>query len=241
MQQQQGNLVMAKRSQQNVFRGGPEHGSRFDEPADEFDDEFEDDEFEDEDDEPINDNQPDELAALRAENDRLRQQNEVYRSQTPPPAPKPAPTEEEVDWEELLFRDPKAALDLRDARLEKKLRSQYTQDQSDKEFWADFYKKHKDLSGEDDLVKMTMQSHFAEIGNLPVAVAMDKLADLTRERIMRYSGKPRARKKGQAEGATAPAPPRRVAPPDEGSDKVTTMADVLRRRRLKRMGGNQAA
>lgn len=227
----------------------PQHGepydpSRFESREPEgYNEPDEDDEDEDEEDDPKHGGEAammrrlDEMATTIGE---LRAQNE-YLSRSIPPAARPQqnepPKEEEPDWEELLFKNPKEALRLHGEMIRKQVTTEltqsYQQEQSNNRFWTDFYAKHDDLREDHDLVMSTLNKHFAELGNMPSSKAQDKLADLTRERIMKYSGESTGKKKrGRAftEGASEPRPARRT----EAEAPSGSLSSLIKDRRMKR-------
>lgn len=176
------------------------------------------------------------LAALEAENERLRRS-------IPPPAPVSHQPQsdpfDEVDWETELYRDPKETLrrygEIVEQRVERRLTAKYQQERGQSKFWEDFYRENKDLKKDHDLVQATLQSNMSALANIPVPEAMEKLADLTRERIMRYSGKTSGRK-ARIEGNDPPQP--RPQPREERT--VVTLGDIIRNRREARRKGQAA-
>lgn len=184
--------------------------------------------------------EPDWKKELRALEQKLaRTEGELAALRQPKQKPKAEP---EPDWEELLFTDPKQAV----ALLKKTIRdevvgevtSSYKKDQGERDFWGDFYKAHDDLKEDDDIVKATLQKHLGELADLPVKKASERLAELTRERIMRYTGQtPKGGKKAVTEGAGQPTPGRKAPEPQ----KAVTLSDIIRARRAKRIGKATAA
>lgn len=189
----------------------------------------------------------DPLIDMRARMDRLERENADLKRLIPPASPRPPPgpphppnSEDEfdqVDWDKELFANPKEALrkavNIASTQTEKKLRTEYQRDNGTKEFWNKFYRKHPDLQDDHDLVEVTLNSNLADLANIRVEDAYDKLAELTRERILRYAGgAARTRPKARAEGgggtpvSQTPSPP---APP-----KVSSISDFLRTRRQNR-------
>lgn len=147
------------------------------------------------------------------------------------------PPEDAVDWEDLMFRNPKEAVKLikKQAVAEARaaLRAEYQTDQGTKDFWNEFYRKNPDLNRDQDdtLVQGVMQTHMAELAPLPVSEASKKLAELTRDRIMQYRGDTRRNtSRVQVEGANPPRPGRR----EVNEDKVTSLSDVIRARNSSR-------
>jgi hypothetical protein len=237
----------------SLLRGGPEHGDSFENEdenliGDPDDEEYDDDaeyspqnDGEDSGSDEVQDSPT--LRRLQEQVDNLKEQNKLLARAIPPREPvRNEPEEEEVDWEHLLFSDPAKALELHGqkvaANVEARLRKEYQQDKGAAEFWRNFYKKHKDLREEDDLVQFVMQENLGTLGGMEAGRAMDELADLTRKRILRYSGKQGKsnRSRAVAEGASSPSPARgRQAPP-----QVKTLADVINNRRAKRRAASAA-
>jgi len=193
----------------------------------------------DEDDQPQDDTSR-QFAEMNRQIGELRAQNEHLRRSIPPTQrqAEPAPAdEEEPNWDELLFKDPKAAMKLHGERVAKEVKRdltrQYESDQSNTRFWNSFYQNNPDLKDDHDLVTATLNKHFNDIGSMRSDLAQEKLADLTRARIMKYSGKSgvepgKKRSRAQAEGAAEPR--KRSAPPPK-ADNVTSLSGVIRRRK----------
>lgn len=182
------------------------------------------------------------FSQFQRENDVLRREIEDLRRRIPNPQAE-VPVEEEPDWDQLIFSNPKEAVKLireQTAKdVETKLRREYQADQGQTKFWSDFYAKHDDLADEDDIVQAILSANMATLGSMPVKQAMDELADLTRKRIMRYSnGKGRRpNDKTRVEGARSPSG---KAPRAEPS-KVVTLSDIIRNRRANRSKAASAA
>ena len=158
----------------------------------------------------------------------------ALRRQIPPSTPKtPAPgrVQEKTDWGNLMFQDPDKAAQLLKEEAKREIREEmtttYQRDQGQRQFWQEFYEAHPDLKEDRDLVTTTLNGNLADLANIPVEQAMGKLAELTRNRILRYRNKPTQR--ARAEGA-APPTPRRVEP----DVKVPTLGDVIKARRAGR-------
>lgn len=184
------------------------------------------------------------FARFERELELLRRENDDLRRRVPPAnARADAEADEEPDWDELLFKNPKEALKLHGERVRKQvtqeLRSEYQRDQGTTEFWRDFYAANSDLKNDDDIVQMVLSANLGKLGGMPVPDAMTELADLTRKRIMAYSNR-KGRREGDrttVEGASAPS--RRRAQPE--SDKVVTLSDIIRNRRAGRRKASSAA
>jgi hypothetical protein len=206
---------------------------------------------EDDDDEPGNGSgATDEIAQMRAEVERLKEENKLIRRAIPPAEPARAPAAEpadEMDDEEfdaLLFSNPREALRINNERVKRELRNEYTNNQGTTKFWENFYRDNSDLKDDDDLVQSTLQKNMAELGNMPVDKAMGRLAELTRERILGFMKKrkePRGQNRAIAEGSNPPSIPRGPAVDDDDDAKPTTMGDLLKSRRAKRRKAAVAA
>lgn len=234
-----------------AYGGHPNHGDPFPGHDEDFEDEIDEDEDEEE-------PQPhaDPYAQRFADYDRrlgaLQNENEQLRRMIPPAQqrqPQPAAEDEEPNWEELLFKDPKAALKLHGDRVAKAVKAELTQqyqtEQSNSRFWNEFYKEHDDLYEDHDLVLATMNKHFNEIANLPSKQAQKVLADLTRARIMKYSGKgsddgtPSTKKKSRAHTEGAEPPSRKKAQPQPSN--VHSISSLIKARREKRFKRGRVA
>lgn len=172
---------------------------------------------------------------------RLEAEMADLRRRIPPSEPKqqqPPPQDDEPDWDKLLYDNPKEAMRLHGQRVADKVKQEltatYQREQGQKVFWDRFYEKNKDLKDDRDLVETTLKSNLNDLANIPVDDAMKKLADLTRDRILRYAGgKPKAGgKKAVAEGAAAPSPPRATPEPEAPS----SLSDIIKARARKRRG-----
>lgn len=175
------------------------------------------------------------LKAVQDQLARVQQELDSTRRQIPPPQPKPQVLEEEPDWDKLLYDDPKKAMQLHGEMIARKvtqdLTTRYERDKGTDKFWSNFYAKHDDLKKDDDLVKVLLQANLPTLANIPVDEAMDKLADLTRDRILRYSGgRAPSGKKARAEGAEPPSAKR----PEPDTNKPTSLSDIIKARRSKR-------
>lgn len=192
--------------------------------------------------------QPDANVDLRARLDRLERDNADLRRLIPPasPASSPSPSQasnpEDIDWDKELFANPKEALkkhgDMVAKKVTEQLRAEYQKDRGTQQFWDRFYEKHPDLRQDHDLVEVTLNSNIGDLANIRVEDAYQKLADLTRERILRYAGgAARKRPKAQVEGGSGtPAAPSPPAPP-KGDEGIVSLSDMIRARRERRRAG----
>lgn len=211
--------------------GFPAHGDLAPDDGDHIDP-VEDDEDEDETPPP-----EDDVATLKKRLDDQQRELENLRRQTPPAQPKPQPepkNEDDIDWEELLYKDPKKALELHGQRVAQQvttqIRNEYQKEKGTEKFWNGFYEKHKDLKADHDLVDMTLKANLNTLANIPIDEAMEKLADLTRTRIMRYAGNKAPGKKVRVEGSDPPRPKKEEVP----SDKPSSLSDIIKARKSSR-------
>jgi hypothetical protein len=167
----------------------------------------------------------------------------ALRRQQPPSVPKPpGQTQEEDDkLDELLFTNPKEAIKkIREsvgAEIEGRLTKRYNQAENTRRFWDSFNKQFPDLVDDRDIVEMTMNANLDKIANIPVDKAMEKLAELTRDRIRRYTTQRPRSKKAVAEGSGNPLP----RPTQEDKPEVVSIGELIRRRRAQRSGKASAA
>lgn len=180
---------------------------------------------------------PDPILQLQEQIRELRREVGERRNAPPPKEEPPPKVEEEIQWDKLLFENPKEAVaKLRSSIKEEvtnSLRDSYTQDQNTRQFWTGFFDKYPELKVDKDLVEVTLHANISSLGNLKVEDAADKLAELTRDRILRYSGKHSengVRKKPQAEGANPPRPRGKREEPA----KPITLSQIIKARRAQK-------
>jgi hypothetical protein len=228
----------------SLLGGNPEHGDEWKEdlPLDATNEELDDDDDDGGDPHYATPNRED---LLQEQINALKQQNAHLQRMIPPPKSVQnldEPAEEEPDWENLIFSNPKEAVRLiREGAVketESKLRGEYQRDQSTSKFWSDFNKAHPDLAEDGDLVDLMLQKHLAAIADLPVREAMDRLADLTRKRIMALSGNgSRPKSRAVVEGASPPSSKKPVAE----KSRPVTLSDLIKGRRENRRKAASAA
>lgn len=222
----------AQQSSQEAQDGFPQHGDPA--PIDGESAVVEDEDTEDGDEGPPAETAEEKVARLEAEMADLRRR---IPPSEPKPAPQPKAEDDEPDWDKLLYDNPKEAMRLHGervaSRVKQELTAQYQRENGQKLFWEKFYDKNKDLKDDTDLVEVTLKANLNDLANIPVEDAMKKLADLTRDRIMRYAGgKPKGGKKAMAEGAAPPMPPKASPEPEAPS----SLSDIIKARARKRRG-----
>ena len=186
---------------------------------------------------------PDPLADVNRRLDALTRENEQLKRQIPPATPKPITPDEEpvIDWDKELFADPKGTLkkfgDHIEKKVEKKLRAEYQQDRGTTQFWDSFYAENPEIKRQHDhdLVELTLNSNLSTLANMPVDQARAKLAELTRERILRYAGgaaRTRNKRPQTESGAGQPSARKPAKEPQEAN--VTSIGGIIRARSERR-------
>lgn len=185
------------------------------------------------------------LREMQARLDRQEQELQQLRRSTAPPQPKEttpsAPPSVLDEAEDRLYREPKKFLaefgnevaSRVTEQVTKSLTSQYQRDRGTQKFWEDFYQAHPDLKVDHDLVEVVLNSNLAEMSSIPVPKAMERLADLTRERILRYTGGAgKSKPKAKAEGAAPPMPKPKASTPEK--TKILSISEIIRDRKENR-------
>jgi hypothetical protein len=154
------------------------------------------------------------------------------RRQAPPPRDVPPPE----DLGALLFSEPRKAIQkIREEvgqEIEQKLTRKYQQDQNNLRFWKTFDDQFPDLKNDRDLVELTMNANLSELANIPVEDAMERIAELTRDRIQRYTKSRPQGRRPYAEGSSPPMPPRQ----QQEEEKPPSLSELVRRRRASKQG-----
>jgi len=110
-------------------------------------------------------------------------ERERYTAQTQQ-APQPEAPKKKAS--ELIFEDPDAALRLHEQEIVQKIRAEDQAKQAERQWWDGFYSKNKDLSEDRDLVDFAMNKHWDELRALHPDQAASRLADYTRETLVRF-------------------------------------------------------
>lgn len=181
--------------------------------------------------------EPEWKADLEREREALRQEFEAKFEALKPREEKKEAPKDEFDWETAWIADPKAAKAklkdeiLAEAREEiAKEKREFSAKQAEENFWSEFYRTNDDLNRKVDhkLVNAVLQENLPSLSSIkdPEEISK-KLADMTRETILAYSRRGKA-KAPQVEGATGGDKPEKVK---ETTSKVVSLTDTLAERR----------
>jgi len=136
----------------------------------------------------------------------------------------------------LLFENPTKALELHRQQIVSELTQKYEQEKRQQEFWRDFYKRHKDLDGDEIVIKAVASQHAASLGTItdPVELA-DKVADLSRREILRIANRAKSdapdKTRAVVEGKSIEAPKPTARPETEEGG---SLSQAIRDRRKAR-------
>lgn len=148
-----------------------------------------------------------------------------------------AQPDQKVDWEGLIFSNPEQAVELieknilkkvdeRDSNIKTELETKYEREQAEKKYWNEFYKDNKDLKDADFVVKAIFQQHWNELGPMTPNQASKRLAELSREAILKLVPSNDSKSVQVEGGATPSTKPSRTP---EG-EKIVTMGQIIRNR-----------
>lgn len=157
----------------------------------------------------------------------------------------------EDDLDDLLFTNPAEYRKRIKEDIVNEVRSEYTQDQKERNFWAEFYRDYPELVGVEDIVKSVLDTNIHSIGNLPAHEGKKQLADLTNHRILaiaqRHGGNPNPNTTTQLEGGantgnpTVPEQQRQNNEIDDGEGLPKSLSEAIKERQLNRMKAASAA
>jgi len=161
--------------------------------------------------------------------------------------------DDDSDYTVKLFTDPKKFLEERDEKIVSRVRTELTQqyqaDQSQKEFWSEFYRENPDLDIKKDhrIVGAVLSENYSNWAELPAAQARKKLADATRDTLLDMIGRHKDKTKVEnrdrsttLEGASTAPGSRKVADVDEGTKVRPSLSAAIKARRMKRLHGSAA-
>lgn len=155
--------------------------------------------------------------------------------------PKPAA---EPDLDTLWYENPKQAAAMIESRVVDRVTSDYRRDQALRNFWDGFYRQADDLREDGHFVEYQFQRNFDSLANMPVPEAQAKLAELTRQEILRLTRKtsspdPTTRRQVPlVEPASGDRPPRPAR--DADSDGPNSLSETIRARSAARRAARAA-
>jgi hypothetical protein len=183
-------------------------------------------------------------AAMAYQNEQAAAQED----QSAPPVQEENREEEGVDYSELLFTDPNAALKQHGEAVAKQvteqLTSTYQKTNAQQQFWTDFYGENGELKEDDHIVRMILTQHYDVLENMSGKAARDKLAELTQTEILRLVNKQGGtpdpdNPSTQLEGGTSEQPGVAVVAPTPKTPQTLGQAIKERRMRQQRPMGSQ--
>lgn len=144
---------------------------------------------------------------------------------------------------ELIFEDPEKAIQKIVEGTEKRIFDAYnkmTEQQNetqarvvrDTKIWGDFYTSNDDLSEAKDFVRFTFEQNKAELGTMPIAAGLEKLAELTRKglKIQKQEALPKEELRskamnmpGASNGATTTEAPVTKSEPKDFVSQINTL------------------
>lgn len=166
-----------------------------------------------------------ELGELR----RIKQQVDGLKAQADPAQP---------TLDTMLFENPTQALESWWQQKEAKLRQDYQSEQREREFWTQFYKTHRDLDGEDLIVRAVSLRNASALSTITDAGDMsDKIADLSRREILRISQRTKPdtdKSRAVVEGSSISAPKAPKGKSEDEEAKSWSLSKEIRANRQRR-------
>lgn len=159
---------------------------------------------------------------------------------TPKTPAKPASAD--TDLENLIFTNPKKAVQLIKDEIRGELNAQLDSTKAQNEFWTEFYRQNDDLKDADWLVKSILQREMGKMSKMMVPDAMKYLAETVKGDILKLSGKKTKKEPGdQIEGANESTRKQPKEAETGGETAPTSITDVLKARKAARRSGARAA
>jgi hypothetical protein len=139
----------------------------------------------------------------------------------------------------LWYENPEAAAKVVEDRVSQRLTAQYQQAESIKAFWDGFYSENKDLAEDKFVVKAVFSEKYGELAPLSIREAQTKLADATRDELLRISRKMKSEnttlnRSGELEEASGERAPKPTAAELEDRNAPKTLSEVIASRRQAR-------
>lgn len=160
-------------------------------------------------------------------------QLELARQAQPqvPAAAAPGNPQAEPEVADVLFEDPKTAIKILKDQIRNEVRQEISVEDTRKKTWDDFYQKHPDLRGFEDVVEFVQSKNWNTLRELPVAQGLPQVAKMAREHLSRIRGSANVGEKlpsgpavvAGSSGAPAPSLPQPKAQPTTFVDELKQM------------------
>jgi hypothetical protein len=179
------------------------------------------------------------MAALLQQQQSMIEELKATRA-APAPAPKEEDDSEDFD-QDAFYADPAKFIAEKVNKAVSKARedmtNEYGVDQRRRDFWGTFYSKHDDLTSDKDVVETVVNANWDSLKNLPPATAMDKIAEMSRERLLAIA-KRFGKGTGEGNRTVVEGEGNRDTPRGRGGDspKVMRLSDIIKARQAKRSG-----
>ena len=159
--------------------------------------------------------------------------------------------DDEDDIDDLIWTDPKEYRRRIAEDIKTELRQEYDKDQSEKSFWDGFYSENPELKEDDAIVQAVLNKNMPSLGDLPVAEAKKRLAELTQQQILSIAQRHGGGKRQKNKSATLEGGQISDKMPSDGGKKpkdvVTgeglpkSLGEAIKQRRLQRARANRPA
>ena len=188
---------------------------------------------------------------LSEQSQELGELRKLIEQRVPEPQSEPEPDDPLVGVGDRLFDNPDATVQEIVAaavakameQTEKKftdLTAQQQQQAQQQQFWDSFYRDNNDLRREDDhwIVSAVGQEFAGELDPMPISQAKERLAELTRARILNIAK--RGQSSNQARPVEAASPPTQTQEGDQEPQVHGSLTDTLKAKRAKRIAAKRA-
>lgn len=151
-----------------------------------------------------------------------------------------APQQAEPELHELIFRDPRTAINRIKDDLRAEMTAAYRQEQATQNFWSSLYRTDESMRRVPrEFVNAVVMENQRAFAGLPDEIAIKRVADLVKERIASFSGLGQNTQQqvptSYADGGSTPAPAP-AAPEPEGGEPQT-LSELIRQKREARRKG----
>lgn len=167
----------------------------------------------------------------------LEAQRKLLASAPAPVAPVApvAPAPAKVKVSDLLFEDPETAVKLLKDEIRGDLDRTNQAKQIEENLWKDFYDKHPDLKGFEDIVDLQKQKNWNQIANVPIDRSLPYLAQQARAYLSKVRGNSSQGEKltpgpAMVAGSSGATPPPVQAAPNRPSSFIDEVKALGRRK-----------